>query len=219
VLLLVWDPSWLVPVLAPPASSMRPPPSGSDAALIDPVAVAEAEPQVPRTTPAERGWATRSAADTAAPPTRPGVSTGARTATPAPDPDAAERLRYRASPLWAPVPPPVMTEEECWQRRYAAALERGIADPAYGAVPAPAAGPTRGGMEAGIRIPVGRKPPPPPVFLPAPVLPDTTPKPPANVAGQPGRRAPLTESAIRIQPTSPSCLDSVPPLLPRPPRR
>lgn len=108
---------------------------------------ADRAPAAPRTDAAERGPATRH------------------------DETAAARLRYRPGAVWAPVDSVPETLEECRARVIAERLRAGVADSQYGAVPA-APSEAQRRFEVGIRIPLGRKRPPPARVEPAP-LPDS----------------------------------------------
>jgi hypothetical protein len=124
---------------------------------------------------------------------------------------AAERLQYRAGPIWKPAPAVYETVEECLQRERTERLARGIAaaEGAREPFPAPTASvPQR----SGISIPVGPKPLPWGQFVRAP-LPDTL-QPDATAVGRDAR--PSGTATLR---RAPGCMDTVPQVTPRLPIR
>jgi hypothetical protein len=138
----------------------------------------------------------------------PGVEGGARARGPT-DATAAERLQYRAGPIWAPAPVIYETYEECVQREHAERLARGVAAAESAGVPiAGAPRPPAGGGGIGIRIPVGPKPLPWGQFERAP-LPDTI-RADATAVGRDTRR-PATGLVRR----APGCTDTIPSITPR----
>jgi hypothetical protein len=124
-------------------------------------------------------------------------------------PGAADRLRYRSSPLWAPPAPIYESIEECRARELTERLAAGVADPSYGRAPPPAGALLQPRAQAGIRIPVGPKPPPAGQYVLPPPLPDSLAA--SSLPGRPFTRAPRGGWKLR---RAPGCTDSIPPLTP-----
>lgn len=125
------------------------------------------------------------------------------------EPGAAERLRYRPGAIWAPLDSVTESVEECRQRELAERIRLGIADETYGVPPPPASATPNRNPGIGLRIPFGRKPPPPAQTVPAP-LPDSL------RLRRPGVRRDTVQTRHRpYRLLPPGCVDTVPLLAPR----
>jgi hypothetical protein len=123
-------------------------------------------------------------------------------------PGAADRLRYRSSPLWAPPVPIYESVEECRARELTERLAAGVADPGYGMAPPPAGAPLQPRAQAGIRITVGPKRLPAGQYVLPPPPPDSLAD---SLPGRPFTREPRGGWKLR---RAPGCTDSIPPVTP-----
>jgi hypothetical protein len=154
--------------------TLAPPPSGPDRADGEPARlIAFRIATSPDAAPIRVRSATSSrSANVAAPvASAPAPDAAASDAARARDTDvsAVDRLTYRPGTIWMRSAPRLESEAECRKREVTERLEKGIADRKYAKLP-PKSDSTFG---VTLRIPFGKKPPPPAQTVPAPPLPDS----------------------------------------------